>query len=792
MTRYLVKRVNRELARSKFRAVGSGALILVAVAAYISFSAMMPSAERSLEAMVEEQNISDFIVHFSNGSMEDETIVSGIAGIETVDHRITISSRTIYIDANGAEQMVPASLVGVEPGELPLVNTLNIAEGNFFGGSGTGTVVLEGGFAKAEGIAPGDSLRVQTPVGYLEWSVIGLAYSPEHIMMPMNPQSVIPLPGTLAVIYAPIDSLRDSFGLPEDYINELLFLFDGSAPAEQVMNDITEALSVETVTFTQEKDELYGYSLIKEDLSQGQSFTGAIAFLILLAAFFVTYSFFSRVVDEERKQIGVMRALGYTRLQVLSSYLYMAALIGLGGSIVGTVIGIPTGNALAGFYVEMILHSQTTVLVLEPEAIVLGLLFGPVTTGLACAIAVWSTVSLEPHEAIKDMRTRKVRRAKRTGRQSTAHTLSYISLYTVRNISRRKRRTAFTAVAIGFSIVMGAMSFLMVESFANSISESITEHEHWDLVVDYSYPLDSATADSLVVAEIEEAVKIARLAVIWRNGGTSEQAILTGLPSGQDLHEYALIRGELASSSSEIMVGYATSRDYGLEPGDIIELETGRGSVSLTISAVLADTVGEMVVNTEVIAQLADVPVFSGMYVRCSEEAVDAVVAALESQPYVANVQLRDDIEYGMVEFMQSYNTALYAFSMVGVTIATLTIANVVFMGVLERKREYGQLRAIGYSKRATSKSVVVEILIMIAVGSAVAVPLLWITMESMVGMFREFWPIYSTVLYLSDWYGYVVVVFLTLAFGLLASLPAIRYIGRMDIAKAVAGGRFG
>ena len=419
-------------------------------------------------------------------------------------------------------------------------------------------------------------------------------------------------------------------------------------------------------------------------------------------------------------------------------------------------------------------------------------MFGPATTSLACGIAVWSTVSLEPHEAIKDMRSRKIRRRKRPGRRSTSHMLSYISLYTIRNISRRKRRTAFTAVAIGFSIVMGAMSFLMVESFANSISKSITDHEHWDLVVDYSYPLDADAADSLLVPGIDEAVKIAKLAVVWRDGDVLEQAIVTGLPSGQDLHEFALIRGDVAQSSDQIMIGYATSEDYGIEPGDTVTLDTQKASVTLTVSGVLADTVGEMVVYTEVIAQLADVPVFSGMYVRCQVDGVDSVVAALESQAFVANVQLRDDVKSGMVEFMQSYNAALYAFSMVGVTIATLTIANVVFMGVLERKREYGQLRAIGYNKKATSKSVVVEILIMIAVGSVMAMPLLWITMESMVGMFREFWPIYSTVLYLSDWYGYVAVVFLTLVFGLIAAVPAIRYIGKMDIAKAVAGGRFG
>ena len=795
MLRYLIKRMNRELSKSRYRAIGSGALVLVAVAAFISFSSMMPSTQRALEATVEEQNISDFIVHVSEGDASDIELVVGIPGVGTVDYRITVSSKARYVDSGGLEQLVPATLVGVGPDALPSVNTLSIKDGDgtYFVGDGNGTILMEGGFAYGEGIEPGDSVDVQTSTGYVEYDVAGLAFSPEHIMMPFNPQSVIPLPGSLAIIYMPIDSLRDAFGFPDGYINELLFLFDGTADPDTVMNEITEALSADTITFTQQRDELYGYALIKEDLEQGGSFTGAIALLILMAAFFVTYSFFSRVVDEERKQIGVMRALGYSRGSVLMSYLYMASLIGLGGSVAGVLFGVPIGRWLAGFYVDMAIHGELADLVLHADVVVLGLLFGPLTTSIACAIAVWGTVSMEPHEAIKDMRTQKVRRrrAKVVGVKG-AHRLSYITLYTLRSAFRHRRRTIFTVVAIGFSIVLGAMSFLMVESLANSISKSVSDHEKWDLVVDYSYPLNASTAEAVTADGVSDRVQISRLAVVWQNDGVREQAMITGLPAGQHLHEFAIIEGAASSTSDEVMIGYAMSNDYGFAPGDSLTLSTSQGEVTLVVSGVLADTIGEVVVDMGVMDQLTATPVFAGMYVACAPGTEDQVISDLEVLPYIANVQKRDDIKSGIVEFMQSYNAALYAFSLVGVSIATLTIANVVFMGVLERQREYGQLRAVGYRSREVSKSVVTEILVMIAMGAVIAVPLVLLVLEAMVGMFREFWPTYSTVLYVRDWYGFVVVVLLTTAFGLLAAVPGIRFLAKMDIAKTVSGGRFG
>ena len=268
--------------------------------------------------------------------------------------------------------------------------------------------------------------------------------------------------------------------------------------------------------------------------------------------------------------------------------------------------------------------------------------------------------------------------------------------------------------------------------------------------------------------------------------------MVTGLPNDQTLHEFAVTEGVAAQTSDEVMIGYATSNSYGISPGDTVVLETYSASVSLTVSGVLSDTVGEIVVFMEVIEELTPDPVFVGMYVTCEPGTAVTVASELESLSFVANAQERDEIKSGLVGFMQSYNTVLYAFSMVGVTISTLTIANVVFMGVIERQREYGQLRAIGYTKRDTSKSIVVEILVMISIGSIVAVPLVVLVLESMVDAFREFWPTYSTVLYLQDWFGYGVVVMLTLSFGLLAAIPGIRFLNKIDLAKSVSGGRFG
>ena len=59
MNTYLFRKMNRELRRIRFRAIGSGLLILFAVAMYIGLAAMVPSASQSLDDLVEEGRLSD-------------------------------------------------------------------------------------------------------------------------------------------------------------------------------------------------------------------------------------------------------------------------------------------------------------------------------------------------------------------------------------------------------------------------------------------------------------------------------------------------------------------------------------------------------------------------------------------------------------------------------------------------------------------------------------------------------------------------------------------------------------
>jgi len=554
MNRYLYRKMNRELRRMGFRAIAAGLLILLAVSMYVGMGTMMPSAEVSLEQRVDALNLNDLIVRTGFTSTEILDDLEGINGVEAAEARLNLASRVM------AETEMAATLIGLDPGAPPDINMLEFAQGHWF--EGPGEAIMEKGSAEKAGITLGDRVTILTEGGWSELEVVGLVNSPEFLFLPINPQSINPVPGNLAVVYLPMTWLQDSFNLGTDKVNEFVFLL-----VDQGAEDgIDQALVGETVLFKLHQDEIYGYALIKEDLGQGDSFLGVIAGLILIVAFFVVYSSFARMVQEQRREIGILRALGYGRRSILLSYLYLALLVGGISSLLGLAVGLPIGQALSDYYAELMFSTPSATIVLQPSYFITGALFGPLTAVLASLIAVWGTLRMEPEQAIKGAGL-VGKRTKGRGRISKPRRANYMLLYAVRRMTRQKGRTSLLVLAVSFSVVMGSMSFLMLASFQNSIVASVEEGEGWDLMTDLAYPVNRMTAEKLGGPQALQVVPVARMALDWMAEGNGT-AVAIGLDWGQDLHSFSLGQGTAPGSPGEAMVSYSFNKETALGVGD--------------------------------------------------------------------------------------------------------------------------------------------------------------------------------------------------------------------------------
>lgn len=821
MTNYLIRRMNRELANTKFRAIGSSILIIISVAFYISLAGMVPNTERALEDKVDELELNDYVVHVHSANESALSEFSVMEGVEKAESRMQVSTR-VQFNSDGNQKESGASLYGIDPSKRPEINILELmgTESSYFYGNGSGTALIERNFAETEDLEVGDTVTIITEDGEVQLTIIGIVLSPEYFLLPINPNSILPYPGDWAVLFVPTPWLREAYDLNETEVNEFTFLFNDTADDESLIQKIDESLAPNLILYSTPRDDVYGYRLVKDDLEQGGTFAALFALIILLVAFFIVYVSFARIVQEQRKEIGILRALGYSQRSVLISYLYMAFLIGIGGSLIGILVGIPLSGSIARWYVNLLLGTDPSTITIDLQAVMIGLTFGPVTAFLASGIAVWDTVSMEPQDAIRGTprSERRILKAYRKGKRMVVNHSSFLGLktsgssdsppkkrnsslpwnppyiirYTIKTMKRNSFRTSFTAIALGFSILVGGLPILMWGSLTNSINDTIDEYEKWDVLVEYSLPVDRESADALNDARIVEKAYISRIQGELIREGRNSTPIIGALDSGQTLHRFNFIEGRNPVSSDQTLLSDTFAEDNDLEVGDSFRLSASKGFVDLTISGIVQDVLGEIMIDLDAMETISGEPVFIGMYAKVGPGEIDAVKESMSESPMISQISTREGAKSGLLEFMSSFTEMIYMFSLIGVLIAAATLSNTVFIGVLERFPQYGQLRAIGYSRREIAKSIYAEIIFLVSMGGIIGAPLTYLFLIGYEEAYKEFFPLYETTLTLSDWMGYLAVVIITIILATIAAIPSLRLINKMDIAQTVSGARFG
>lgn len=248
----------------------------------------------------------------------------------------------------------------------------------------------------------------------------------------------------------------------------------------------------------------------------------------------------------------------------------------------------------------------------------------------------------------------------------------------------------------------------------------------------------------------------------------------------------------LAREERNVIVNGVLAAQAGLNIGDIIPLSTPEGIQEYRIVAIGSDVLS-MKINTAYISQAVMKIDF-----HKSEDIFYQINLAPNANPATVEQWLRaivDDYpqfrlvvgrEY-LAEFRQQYDAIFNGFYVLLAILAfpsLIAILNTLAIGVIERTREIGMLRAIGATRRQVWRTIVAEALLLSALGTAFGILaglyLSYVIVEgvSATGIFKMAYSLPFT--------GVLAATAVGLLFGVLAALVPARQASQMEIIKAL------
>ena len=267
----------------------------------------------------------------------DDALVDTLAEVDGVAAAVGEVEGYAQIVGSDGEPLgdpMGAPTLGVVWTDVEELNPMNLVEGR--APSGTGEVVIDRKSSTDGALSVGDTTSVLTAAGPVEVTVVGVATWGEVDS---------PLGASIAAFDLP--TAQELIGEPGRVDAVSLVAEDGWSQ-EELRDRVAEAVpdGVEVATGAEVTEE--GQSDVREALGFFNTFLLTFALVALFVGSFIIYNTFSILVVQRSREMALMRAVGASRTQVLTSTLIEAAVIGLIASVLGLVAGIGVAGLLKG------------------------------------------------------------------------------------------------------------------------------------------------------------------------------------------------------------------------------------------------------------------------------------------------------------------------------------------------------------------------------------------------------------------------------------------------------------
>lgn len=696
----------------RWRALAILLTIASAVAVYVGVYAGLRSLYRTRDSIYRELAFADLDVHFVPEDVNNLPSLHGVEGVEVTERRLVFPG---VLQEPGGEKL-SAQLIFLE-NPRPRLNRFRFLEGRPFREDAFDEVVIEQALARYHGYRVGDEIDVKVGEKVYKGRIVGIVLSPEFLVATSNPDYYVPEKGSLGIVYANIERLSDTLGFT--LVNDLLFGYRPGSDPEAVKRAVLARIDKLQVDQVVTRRRQFGYVFVQTNLAAISNFVPTMVVLLLVLVSVITSINFSRLIAIERREIGALLAIGYSRGALVRSYLEGALVLG----VLGGTLGLGLSYVVRDVFSEICASSMGMPVVRTwsfPAIMARGFVYGLVVTAASALLPVLRLLRLPLNEILRE-----IHRLSDGRFRGGLSMLPSSYRYAIRNLLRQRGRAWATAASI--ALALGVASAYRIS--ARSIDETLTrrfENDRWNLAVGFLYPVYRDEAEELQETPgVQSMTPYLRHYVELEHEGKYADAVVFGVDPEERMSSPPILEGGDARGENEILISWGLARDLGVSAGDVVKVSVRSEVHSFVVTGVTTDAVTDLATMPLSAAQgLFDLPdkVTGAQFrVRGSDAAVES--ALLESE-FVGKVFRKTQFLAQMRNVLEVMIRVLDLAAVINIVVGILFVLTAINLSVLETEGEFATLKAIGYGDGAVGRIVITET-VALALGAAVlSIPL--------------------------------------------------------------------
>lgn len=690
----------RDLWRMKGQAAAIAMVIAVGVAMLVMMTGLVISLDETRRAYYERYRLADVFASVTRAPERLLARLAEIPGVAAVEGRVQGGA---LIDLPGSALPARAQAVSLPDRRDPRLNAVYLAAGRMIDSDNSDEILLLKSFADAHALKPGDRMTATMNGARRSFRIVGLARSPEFLYT-TAPGEMLPDDARFGVIWMSNAALAAAYDMQGAFNQALLSLARGaSEPA--VLAAVDRVLDAYGGTGAYPLSDQASNRYISEETDGLRAAAAGVPPIFLAVAAFLLYVVISRMVQSERSQIGLMKAFGYTDLEVGAQYLKLVLAIAIGGALAGCLLGILGGRAMIQVYTAYF-KFPFLVFRLEPSSFVIGVGVSIAAASAGGLLVLRQVFALTPASAMRPPVPPDFSRTGRIG-HSLNRFLDQPSRMVLRRITRQPGRMAGSVIGIAAGMALSVAMLSLFEGFNRSIDLTFNVVDRSDVTVTFTKAASDATIYELGrMPGVLHVEPVRIVPTVLKSGLHSYRGAISGLPESPRLNRAIDARlAPIELPQTGVTLSTPLADILHVRAGDILTVEVREGRqpvLRLPVTGIAASLLGapaymDLAALNRVLREPNRV---SGAYLAIDSARAGAIYRSLKNMPSVAGVSLKADARDAFQKMMnQGAGAIRYVMGAVAFIITFGIVYNAARIAHAERERDLASLRVIGFTR---------------------------------------------------------------------------------------------
>ncbi len=707
-----MKKFLRDLKESKGQFVSVLAVVMIGVMFYTGLYSALDAFSVSGQKYFADYRLADLWSSVYRAPEATVGQIEEVPGVKMAEGRVVQDVRIFMKDRNAMIR-----LISLPDQKRATVNDIMMKSGSYFSSDAGNQCIVSEDFFKANHMVIGQTIEPIINGERVKLSVIGTAKSPEYTYEIRDATELIPDHEKFGVVYVKKSYLQTILDF-RGSVNDISVLLDKDGDIKKVKREMETILDQYGLINTTERKDQTSYNMFHSDETGLRSMAAIFPMLFFVASAVIIYITMTRMIENQRTLMGVLKALGYSDWDIMLHYQTYPLLVGVLGSVLGSLTGLFfIGKGLLSvfntFYNLPTENSSAHLEIVIPASLI-ALFF--------CVFAGYNACRKELRRVpAESMRPKAPASGKRTMIENFRPLWEHIKIswkIILRNLFRYKRRSALASVGIIFSMALLLMAFGFKSSMANMMEVQFEEIQKFDLKINLTQMLNADELSYIRSLDHVQSVEpVMETGMELVNGWRKKDIGVIALNREAKLYGVYDLKGKPAVLPPDgILLPERVMETMGLHIGDQATLRSyfpgksgDKDRKTVVIKGVTSQFIGQdAICSAEYINHLLDEGVVANAaHIKLDDPRHEKeVMDQLNDILTISTIQSKSEVIANTGKQMKSMNTVIF-FMLFGASIlAIAVIYNITNINIFERRREIATLSVLGFTA-AELKSIV-------------------------------------------------------------------------------------